>query len=397
MNTLIDIINDIKKQGILDSIGDPIGINDTEFKIVYQNKASIDFVGNHIGEYCYRAYEQREKMCKECGLSATFKDGKTRTIQRSVSSIEKQLHVEITSSLLKDPDGKIIAGIEIVRDISERKKAEDEIMNIFELSDDMICVADINGYFRKINHAFEKTLGYTKEELLEKPFLDFVHPDDSDSTIAVINEQLAQGLSVLNFENRYICKDGTYRWLLWTSNPIPEAGITYAIARDITERKKSEEDVQKSKDELELRVRERTLELQEKNVALKVLLKQREEDKNDVEQNILSNVKSLIQPYVTKLKRNNSNLEDISYLNIIESNLEEIISPFSQKLSSNYMKFSSKEIQIANLIKEGKKNKEIMEIMNIAFDTVKAHRRNIRKKLGIYNKAANLRNKLLSM
>jgi DNA-binding NarL/FixJ family response regulator len=148
---------------------------------------------------------------------------------------------------------------------------------------------------------------------------------------------------------------------------------------------------------LELRVKDRTLELQEKNIALKVLLKQREEDKNELEQNILSNLKSLIQPYIRKLKRNNSNLEDVSYLNIIESNLEDIISPFSQKLSSKYLSFTSKEIAIANLIKEGKKDKEIMEIMNLAFDTVKGYRKNIRKKLGIHGTETNLRTKLLSM
>ena len=94
---------------------------------------------------------------------------------------------------------------------------------------------------------------------------------------------------------------------------------------------------------------------------------------------------------------NNSKLEDITYLNLIESNLEDIISPFSQKLSSNYLRFSSREIEVANLIKEGKKDKDIMEIMNIAFDTVKTHRKNIRKKLGIHGKGTNLRNKLLSM
>ena len=127
------------------------------------------------------------------------------------------------------------------------------------------------------------------------------------------------------------------------------------------------------------------------------MLKQREEDKNELEQNILSNVKSLIQPYIMKLKRNNSNIEDIAYLNLIESNLEDIISPFSQKLSSNYMRFTSREIEVANLIKEGKKDKEIMEIMSIAFDTVKSHRRSIRKKLGIHGKGTSLRNKLLSM
>ena len=155
--------------------------------------------------------------------------------------------------------------------------------------------------------------------------------------------------------------------------------------------------MQEAHDLLENRVKERTLELFESNAALKVLLNKREQDKGEFENNILSNIKHLVMPYILKLKNNRLNSDELSYLNVIESNLKEIISPFSHKLSSNYMSLTPKEIRIANLIKDGKQDKDIMEILNISLDTVKTHRKNIRRKLGIYGKRINLRTKLLSI
>ncbi len=112
--------------------------------------------------------------------------------------------------------------------------------HLFNLSLDMLCVADIDGYFRSINDAFEKTLGYTKEEIYEHPFIHFVHPDDKTPTMGAV-AQLSKGEPVTYFENRYRCKDGSYKWLAWTSMPVPEQGLTYGVGRDITDRKRIEE------------------------------------------------------------------------------------------------------------------------------------------------------------
>ena len=126
-------------------------------------------------------------------------------------------------------------------DITERRRAQDEMERIFNLTGYMVCVASMDGYFRKINSSFEETLGYSTEELLGRPFLDFVHPDDKKKTEDVIRENLASGILVIGFENRYRCKDGSYKWLSWTSRPIVEEGTMYAIAYDITERKRADE------------------------------------------------------------------------------------------------------------------------------------------------------------
>ena len=124
----------------------------------------------------------------------------------------------------------------------EAKREENVLAleHLFDLSLDMLCVADMNGYFKHINNAFEKTLGYTKEELLKESFLHFIHPSDIASTIAEV-EKLSLGEPTTYFENRYRCKDNSYKWLAWTSMPDLEHGLMYAVARDITEHKVAEQ------------------------------------------------------------------------------------------------------------------------------------------------------------
>ncbi|HVH57050.1 MAG TPA: PAS domain S-box protein [Vicinamibacterales bacterium] len=108
----------------------------------------------------------------------------------------------------------------------------------FDLSIDMLCCLDFSGYFKRLNPAWERTLGYTREELMSKPFIEFVHPDDRERTLNQ-NGAVRSGGQALGFENRYICKDGSYRWLLWNAAPDGEHGLIYAVARDMTERKRA--------------------------------------------------------------------------------------------------------------------------------------------------------------
>ena len=123
-----------------------------------------------------------------------------------------------------------------LRDITARRRVEEERDQFFQLSLDMLCVATLDGYFKRVNPAFNSILGYTTKELLEMPFIEFVHPDDRQKTQAEM-DKLSAGYSSLYFENRYRCKDGSYRWLSWTASPPTQDGLLFAVARDVTEQK----------------------------------------------------------------------------------------------------------------------------------------------------------------
>ncbi len=131
-----------------------------------------------------------------------------------------------------------------------------EIGNRFiDLSVDMFCIAGFDGFFKGLNPPFPKTLGFTTEELLAKPYLEFIHPDDRQATVAEA-ARLENREVTFAFENRYQCKDGSYKWLLWNAVSVPDQKLIYAVARDITERKRSQQQIERQNRELELRNRE---------------------------------------------------------------------------------------------------------------------------------------------
>ncbi|WP_437679197.1 PAS domain S-box protein [Sorangium sp. So ce131] len=116
----------------------------------------------------------------------------------------------------------------------------DELGRFFELSVDLVGIAGFDGHFKRIGQAWERTLGYSREELLSKPFLDFVHPDDRERTLAESAQSFA-GVGSVTFTNRYRCRDGSYRWIEWNSSANMEAQVVYFVARDVTDRKRAEE------------------------------------------------------------------------------------------------------------------------------------------------------------
>ena len=134
----------------------------------------------------------------------------------------------------------------IIASAIECQQAKEELDRFFNLSLDLFCIAQIDGYFKRINPSFTTTLGYSEAELISRPFIDFVHPEDVDATIAEI-EKLSLGIPTINFENRYRCSNGSYRWLSWMARPLGEE-LLHAVARDITQRKQAEEALRESEE-----------------------------------------------------------------------------------------------------------------------------------------------------
>ena len=152
-------------------------------------------------------------------------------------------------NVFHDENGAVAGIVGGLVDISEIRKAQLEQQTLFNMSLDMICIADINtATFRKVNPAFTTTLGYTEAELLSVPFTDFIHPDDIKPTRVAIEERLKKGDRVINFKNRYRCKNGEYRWLNWVSHPVLEKGLTYAVAHDATVEIQAYEDLRRQRD-----------------------------------------------------------------------------------------------------------------------------------------------------
>ncbi|MBD2186511.1 PAS domain S-box protein [Planktothrix sp. FACHB-1355] len=212
-------------------------------KIQWANKAELDLLGytpqEYIGQHIANFYPDKEvidDILSRLAANQTLHNYEAR-LRCKDGSVK---HVLIDSNVCWE-NGKFVHTRCFTRDITARKQAESERDRFFNLSLDMLCIAGTDAYFKRLNPVFEKTLGYTNSELLAQPFLNFVHPEDRSSTISEV-EKLANGSPTINFENRYSCKDGSYKWLAWTAFPIVEEGLIYAIARDITTIKQAEQE-----------------------------------------------------------------------------------------------------------------------------------------------------------
>ena len=185
----------------------------------------------HDGNFPRAAVAARE------GLHAAL--GFPVTLRGEVVSV-----IEFFSREILEPDARLLATLTTIgRQIGmfiDRRRAQEELDRFFTLSLDLLCVAGFDGYFKRVNPAWQKTLGYTEAELLSRPYVEFVHPEDRVATTHE-SDRLSAGGELLYFENRYLHKDGTLRWLLWASTPYPELQVVYATAHDITERKAAEE------------------------------------------------------------------------------------------------------------------------------------------------------------
>ena len=158
--------------------------------------------------------------------------------------------MEFFSRDIRKPDEALLAMLATVGSqiglFVERKRAEEELDRFFTLSPDLLCIANFDGYFLRLNPSWERTLGITREELLAKPWVDFVHPSDREATIGA-KSTIVNDTQLTNFENRYRCADGSYKWLQWTAASYQDLGLIYAVARDVSDRKRAERELEIAK------------------------------------------------------------------------------------------------------------------------------------------------------
>ena len=257
--------------------------------------------------------------------------------------------------------------------------------------------SDYNYIF--VNRQYERLAHVTCDQIQGKDDFD-IFPEPVAQLFRSQDEEVVQCRTLVEFEETIPLPDGVHTFLTAKFPLIDSEGKIYAVGgvcTDITARKDAEDALKKAHEELEQRVADRTAQLDQKtktlvetNVALKILLEKREEDKKQLEERVMFNVEKLIYPYLEKLKMVCNQDSQETILQIIQSNLDEITSSFAHKHKDHLSKLTPAQIQIADLIKKGNTTKEIASLLNLSPATIACHRQEIRKRLCLTNKGINL-------
>ena len=298
--------------------------------------------------------------------------------------------------------------LRLEEEISQRRLVEAQLLesdNRFRLALDVSS----NGVWDRnldtgevyVGENWHRTLGYENKDEISNDlaFEDLLHPDDRERVLA-LRESHVQGITPrYEVEYRMRNKEGAWQWFLSRGQAVArnEQGRARRIIGthiDITRLKKVEAELQHAQAMLEQRVKERTIELSESNIALTVLLKKREEDRTILAEQVLSNTSKLVEPFLDRLKESGLNEQQQVLVGIIQSNIEELTSPFANNFSNKLVRLTPSEIQVANMVKLGKRTKEIADIMHLSPGTISIHRKNIRKKLELTHQKTNLQTML---
>lgn len=388
--------------------------------IVDANPAAVSFYGWSFEALTGKKITDINTLSDEQVFQAM---GKAKTEQRRVFYFQHLLangeirDVEVFSGPIKVFDKELIYSI--IHDISKRKRAEKMLLESEEkyrhlyklmrlMTDnmpDMIWAKDMDGRYMFVNQAMcdkmimcdcpDKAIGMTDMFIAEQErnagyaytFGEiFVNSDAIIQEKKVACRILEEGFA----RNKYLALDVHKAPFIDESR---EMIGTVGCGRDVT----SEKEIEKALKEREIELEIKNLRLEELNSALKIILEKRDEDKKVLEEKVLINIKDLIIPYVVKLKKTTLNDRQEIFLEIIQSNIEDILSPFAHKLSYKYLNFTPTELQVADLVKQGLRTKEIADLLNSSPETVSGHRKSMRKKLNLKDKKSNLRTHLLSL
>jgi PAS domain S-box-containing protein len=312
--------------------------------------------------------------------------------------------IEVSVSLKKDLNSRPVGFLGIARDITHRKimeqalkESEQKYRTIIENIEDGYYEVDLAGNYTFFNDAMTRIIGYTRDEMMGMNNRKYMDEYNAKQVFDVFNKVYLTGLAAKALDWKLVAKDGSTRFIEVSvtlkrdlaSQPIGFMGI----ARDITDRRQYMQTLEAREKELEIKTRS----LEEVNTTLKVLLERRDADKAALEDTIIGNINDLVIPYLERIKKRTSDKKSQDYLAVLENNLETITSSFFRRLTTKYVNLTATEIEVANLVKNGRSIKEIADLLSISGKTVETHRTNIRKKMAIANTKTSLRSHLLSL
>lgn len=359
-------------------------------RMIYPTNEEFEYVGR-----------EKYKQINEKGIGTVEtrfqrKDGNIiNVLLRSAPVDPKDLSVGVTFTALDITIQK--------QSLMELQKSEEKYRLLVETTPDWVWICDEEGYHTFSNRSVKQILGYEVQEILGTSAFRLMHPEDRKHVQKWFRKAKNQKKGWKGNVLRWRHKDKSIKFLETIAEPIIDGtgnliGFT-GIDRDVTVRKQAEDTLRKTNEDLkkqtmELEIKRKSLE--ELNTAMRVILKKREADKAKIKEFVQANVKKLIEPYFEKIKKTKLDDQQKGILRILESNLNEIISPFTQEVSLKYFKLTSTEIQVAKQVSHGYTTKEIADFMDVSPRTVETHRKNIRRKIGLGGKRANLRSHLLS-
>lgn len=400
---------------------------DRDWRFIRINDQSLAYFGRKREELIGQSYWEVFPTLKD----SIFKEQFNEAVSKSTS-----VHFDVKSILYP---GKWIEfhaypteerGISVFfRDVTEHKRATEETKRLATVIQeerdrlsalvnsiqDEVWFADTNRRFTLANPSAlrEFHLDASSREIDVEEFVQSLKVYRPDGSYRPVDEapplRALKGEVVRNQEEAIRTLAGAeLRYREVSAAPVRDATNniigSVSVVRDITDRKRIEKQLMDYQEHLQKLVEERTkelrmksLNLEEVNTALKVLLEQREKDKNELEDKILFNVRKLILPYCDSLKQRQLDDEQRTYLDVIETNLKNIISPFAKKLTSIHENFTPQEIKVADFIRDGKTVKEIAVTFGVSESAINLHRQHIRNKLGLNNQKINLRTYLLSL
>lgn len=390
-------VSEEKYRGIFENAIEGIFQTTPEGKVITANSTFASMYGydspqemingiSDIGKEFYVNPQDRERFKSICEMQGSVEGFEEQVYRKD----RKKAWVSINARTVRDENGKTLYYEGTIEDITQRKEmevslraSEERYRTFIDSTTDGVFLKDEQLRYTIVNKQLRAFFKKNEEEIIGKTDFEWRPREDADmSKQADIKSSKSSSIVV----SEETVGDRVYEIRRFAVNLGEKRTGVGGFVRDITKRKKAEEEL-----------KTKTLNLEEVNAALKVLLRQRDQDKSEMEDKILSNVKKLVLPYVERLKEKRLGDEIKTYLNILETNLKNITSPFVQKISATYAQFTPTEIRVANLIREGKSIKEIAGIFGVSENAVNHHRQNIRNKLGINKQKTNLRTYLMSL